>query len=96
MNKKELFEKIYNSEIKENDVIVEIDKDEEEYPSYIVNDGFDYWYFNGDGTISLNFFENDDNNYEIITMQEFQKIQEEKEKKEKIEKLKEELKRLEG
>ena len=59
MNKKELLIKIYNGEITEKDVIIEHDEEEPECDSYIQNDGFDYWYYDGDGVISLNFITKD-------------------------------------
>lgn len=99
MNKSELLTKIYNGEIKEDNVIIEHDKEEPEYDMYIQNDGFDYWYYDGDGVISLNFItkDKDDENYEytIISKEEFKKILVNKEKQDKIRRLKEELKRLE-
>lgn len=99
MNKKELLIKIYNGEITKNDVIIEHDKTEPEYDSYIQNDKFDYWYYNGDGVISLNFItkDEDDENYEytIISQNKFAKIIEDKEKQEKIKRLKQQLKSLE-
>ena len=98
MNKSELLTKIYNGEIKEDNVIIEHDKEEPEYDMYIQNDGFDYWYYDGDGVISLNFITKDknDENYEyiIISTKEFEKILVNKEKQDKIRRLKEELKKL--
>lgn len=99
MNKKELLIKIYNGEITKDDIILEHDKEEPEYDRYIINDKFDYWYYDGDGVISLNFVTKDsyDENYEykIITREEFENIIEGKEKQEKIKRLKEQLKELE-
>lgn len=99
MNKKELLIKIYNGEITEKDVIIEHDKEEPEYDMYIQNDGFDYWYYDGDGVISLNFITKDKDNenyeYTIISEEEFKNILANKEKQDKIRELKEELKRLE-
>ena len=99
MNIKELLIKIYNGEITEKDVIIEHDEEEPEYDSYIQNDGFDYWYYDGDGVISLNFITKNKytENYEyiIISEEEFKNILANKEKQDKIRELKEELKRLE-
>lgn len=99
MNKSELLTRIYNGEIKEDNVVIEHDKEETEYDKYIQNNGFDYWYYNGDGVISLNFITKDkyDENYEymIISKEEFKNIIKNKEKQDKIRRLKEELKRLE-
>ena len=99
MDKKELLVKIYNGEITEDDVIIEHDKTGAEYDRYIQNDEFDYWYYNGDGVISLNFITKDeyDENYEytIVTLKEFQDIIENKQKQDEIKRLKEQLKRLE-
>lgn len=99
MNKKELLIKIYNGEITEKDVIIEHDKEEPEYDMYIQNDGFDYWYYDGDGVISLNFITKDKDNenyeYTIISKEEFKNILVNKEKQDKIRRLKEELKKLE-
>lgn len=99
MNKSELLTRIYNGEIKEDNVVIEHDKEEPEYDRYIQNDGFDYWYYNGDGVISLNFITKDkyDENYEyiIISTEEFKNIIKNKENQDKIRRLKEELKRLE-
>lgn len=100
MNLKELFEKIYNDEIKEENVIVEHIQDyDEEYDNYILNDGFDFWDING--IKSLSFFKNDNTEkyktiYSIISKEEYDEIVEEKEKQEKIQRLKNELKKLEG
>lgn len=99
MDKKELLIKIYNGEITKDDVIIEHDKTGAEYDHYIQNDKFDYWYYNGDGVISLNFItkDEDDENYEytIVTLKEFQDIIENKQKQDEIKRLKEQLKRLE-
>ena len=100
MNLKELFEKIYNDEIKEENVIVEHIQDyDEEYDNYILNDGFDFWDING--IKSLSFFKNDNTEkykatYSIIPKEEYNKIIEEKNKQEEIQRLKKELKKLEG
>lgn len=100
MNLKELFEKIYNDEIKEEDVIVEHIQDYgEEYDNYILNDGYDFWDING--VKSLSFFKNDNTEkykitYSLISREEYDEIVEEKEKQEKIQRLKKELKKLEG
>lgn len=57
MDLKQLFEKIYNGEITENDVIVESVKDyNEEYENYILNDEFDFWKYDGGELLSLSFF----------------------------------------
>lgn len=77
MDLRELFLKVYNGEIKENDVIVQHTKEYgEEYDRYILNNGFDFWFYN---LLSLNFFKNDfDKNYSatfsIISKEEFEKI----------------------
>lgn len=99
MNKKELLLKIYNGEITKNHVIIEHDIKEPEYDRYIQNNEFDYWYYNGDGVISLNFITKDeyDKNYEytIISQNEFINIIVNIEKQEKIKRLKQQLKELE-
>lgn len=94
MNLRELFEKIYNNEIKEDDVIVQKDLTSEEYDQYIVNDNFDFWYNDGDSVISLNFFnkENEDFKFEIISKKEFMNLIDRKYREEKIKRLEEELK----
>ena len=102
MNKRELFEKIYNNEIKENDVIVVHIKDfDEEYIHYILNNEFNYWYFEGDGYISLDFFRNKESQdysetYLIISRDEFEHIIEERDKQHRIAELEKELKQLKG
>lgn len=96
MNLKDIFKKIYNNEITENDVIVV--SNDEEYDNYIFNDGFDYWDING--VKSLSFFRKDyESSYEIITMEEYHNIlvkEKEKEKREKIKLLEKELEELKG
>jgi hypothetical protein len=94
MNLRELFEKIYNNEIKEDDVIVQKDLTSDEYDQYIVNDNFDFWYNDGDSVISLNFFnkENEDFKFEIISKKEFMNLIDRKYREEKIKRLEEELK----
>ena len=95
MNLKELFEKIYNDEIKQDNVIVEHIQDyDEEYDNYILNDGFDFWDING--VKSLSFFKKDNTEYSIISKKEYDKIIEEKDRQEKIERLENELKKLKG
>lgn len=100
MNLKELFEKIYKKEITENDVIVETINDcDKQYKHYIVNDGFDFWYNDGDCVISLNFFinENTENykrTYLIISKQEFESQLEEIKKQEQIRKLEEQIEKF--
>lgn len=100
MNLKELFEKIYNDEIKETDVIVEHVSDcYDKYNRFILNDGFDFWDENG--VKSLSFFRNDNTEkyktiYSIISREEYDKIIEEEIKQEKIQRLKNELEKLEG
>lgn len=98
MTIRELFEKIYNGEIKEDDVIIQISKDGEEYNRYIVNDGFDYWYHNGDEVISLSFFkkeyDEDVTSYDLISKREFLRRIEEKEKQREIKELQNRLAEL--
>ncbi len=100
MDLRELFEKIYYGKIKEQDVIVQHTKEYgEEYDRYILNDGFDFWIYNGDGVLSLNFFKNDyDENYSatfsIISKEEFEKRLEETRKRNKIKELEAELEKL--
>ena len=97
MELKELFKKIYNREITKEDVIIKKDKTEEEYDAYILNNGYDFWYKEGDDVISLNFFKKDDNyEYEIISLKEFQIMMEKTEKEKRIEELKRELEILQG
>lgn len=102
MNLKQLFEKIYNEEITENDVIVCHIKDyHDEYEQYILNDGFDFWKYDGDGILSLSFFKNDNNedyktSYSIISKEEFEQKIDEINKQEKIKSLEYELKKLKG
>lgn len=99
MNKKELLLKIYNGEITKDNIIVKHDKTESEDECYIQNNGFEYWYCDGDGVISLNFIAKNkyDENYEytIISKEEFKDVLKNREKQNKIRRLKEELKRLE-
>lgn len=100
MDLRELFEKVYYGKIKEEDVIVKHVKEYgEEYDRYILNDGFDFWFYNGDGVLSLNFFKNDfDENYNatysIISSKEFEKRLEETRKRNKIKVLEAELEKL--
>lgn len=100
MNLRELFEKIYNNEITDREVIVEHIKDKyEEYDNYILNDNFDFWEYNGDGILSLNFFVNDESQertFDIISQTEYKKIILNKEKEEEIKELQEKLERLKG
>lgn len=96
MNQRELFEKIYNNEITENEVIVQQHKKYEEDIDYILNDERDFWEYNGSDTISLSFFKKDeDYEYEIISKDEFIRITDEEERQKKIDELKKELSRLE-
>lgn len=96
MNQKELFEKIYNEEITDNEVIVQKHKKDEEDIDYIINDSFDFWYYNANHIVSLYFFKKyNDYEYDIISKDEFEKIINEQERQEKIKKLKEELAILE-
>lgn len=102
MDLKQLFEKIYNGEITENDVIVESVKDyNEEYENYILNDEFDFWKYDGDGLLSLSFFKNDNNkdyktSYSIISKEEFERKIDKINKQKKIKSLEYELKKLKG
>lgn len=100
MNLKELFEKIYNNEITAYDVIVEHIKNKyEEYDNYIVNDRFNFWRYNGDSILSLNFFANDESEertFDIITQEEYKKIVLDEEKKEEIKRLEEKILKLKG
>ena len=81
MNKMDLFEKIFNGELTENDVIVEHIKDYNEmYEKYILNDGFKFWYYTGE-IVSLNLFKNDNDEYytttfSIISKEELEKVME--------------------
>lgn len=96
MNQRELFEKIYNNEITENEVIVQQHKEYEEDIDYILNDGHYFWKYYGTNTVSLDFFKKDeDYEYEIISRDEFIKIKDEEERQEKIKELKEKLAELE-
>lgn len=94
MDIKELIEKISKCEITEKDVIIQKDNNDEEYDQYILNDGFDYWYHNGDSVISLSFLEEKDKSFEIISKAEFEKIIKEEEKQKRIKELERELKYL--
>lgn len=100
MDLRELFEKVYYGKIKEEDVIVQHIKEYgEEYDRYILNDGFDFWFYNGDGVISLNFFKNDfDENYNatysIISKEEYEKKLEEAHRRNRIKELEAELEKL--
>ena len=100
MDLRELFEKVYYGKIKEEDVIVQHIKEYgEEYDRYILNDGFDFWLYNGVGVLSLNFFKNDyDENYSatfsIISKEEYKKRLEEVRRRNKIKELEAELEKL--
>lgn len=102
MDLRELFVKVYNREIKEDDVIVRHIKDYgEEYDEFILNDGIDFWRYDGDGILSLNFFKdkNDENyteTFSIISKEEFEKRMEEIEKQNRIKELQAELDNLKG
>lgn len=100
MDLKELFEKIYNKEINENDVIVEHVQDfNEKYNRYIFNNGFEFW--DNNGIISLSFFINNNTDnyktiYSIISKEESEKIIEEEKIQKEIQKLENKLKKLKG
>lgn len=102
MDLRELFVKVYNREIKEDDVIVRHIKDYgEEYDNFILNDGFDFWRYDGDGILSLNFFKNKNNEnytetFTIISKKEFEKRMEEIKKQNRIKELQAELDSLKG
>ena len=102
MNKRDLFEKIYNNEIQETDVILVNIKDfNEEYKRYILNNGFAFWYYEGDGYVSLAFFKNDDDidyheEYEIISFEEFENAIKERDRLNRIKELEKELNKLKG
>lgn len=102
MDLKQLFEKIYNGEITENDVIVCHIKDyHDEYEQYILNDGFDFWKLDGDGILSLSFFTNEDNEnysrtFSIISRPKLEEKIESINKNRKIRELEKKLKELKG
>lgn len=102
MDLRELFEKVYYGEIEEEDVIVRHIKDYgEEYDEFILNDGFDFWRYDGDGILSLNFFKdkNDEDyteTFTIISKEEFKKRIEEIKKQNRIKELQAELDSLKG
>ena len=97
MNQIELFYKIYNNEISEDDVIVIHTKFGHEEDQYILNDGFDYW--NENGIKTLSFFDKTNDEiyfYDIISKEKYQEIVEKKEKEEEIFRLEQKLLKLKG
>lgn len=97
MDLKELFAKIYNSEITEKDVIVKYHRYDTEDICYILNKWGKYWYDNDDEYISLSFFEKDDDYiYEIMNIDNYYKDKEYRQKQLKIQRLENELKKLKG
>ena len=98
MNNRELVDYILSNKLKDDEVIKEICKYENEVSiMYIYNDNYDMWDENGQVSI-LRFTDDYEYKftYQIITEAQAELEIEEEEKKEKIKRLKRELKELEN
>lgn len=90
MNNREIVDYILSNKLKEDDVIKETDRENgEPYIYYLLNDGFEFWYYNGDRKSLIHFSDKYSkfSSFEIISKEQYKKeiyIKQEKENKEKL------------